>query len=251
MLTYRQPTHVYRSDACEHGLGGYSAKGKAWRLEFPGNLLGRVHINLLEFLASMICIWIDIIDGDTPAESCLLALGDNTSATGWLKRTNFQPSDEDDHDTTAKTSTARHLARLLQQSSTMLYSQWFPGQDNDVSDCLSRDHTLSNTQLITMLTYFAPSQLTHNFRIVELPSEIKSWTYSLLEKMPVKMQRQVKRKNSAMAISFAGQNSCNNLAFKTTTSSPVSKNLGHKHSSSQPLPKPCAKLGSPATLSIP
>ena len=31
LLTYRQPTHVYRSEACEHGLGGYAIlSGKAW-----------------------------------------------------------------------------------------------------------------------------------------------------------------------------------------------------------------------------
>ena len=56
LLTYRKPTHIYRSDACEHGLGGYSSTGKAWRLKFPPHLLGRAHINLLEFLASIICI---------------------------------------------------------------------------------------------------------------------------------------------------------------------------------------------------
>ena len=56
LLTYRSPTHLYRSDACEHGLGGYSAKGLAWRWEIPTHLLSIAHINFLEFLAEIICI---------------------------------------------------------------------------------------------------------------------------------------------------------------------------------------------------
>ena len=251
LLTYRQPTHVYRSDACEHGLGGYSSTGKAWRLHFPNKLLGRAHINLLEFLASIICIWLDIIDEEIPVESCLLAMGDNTSATGWLRRTNFQSSDEDDHDNIAKTMAARHLARLLQHASSMLYSQWFPGDQNDVSDSLSRDNHLSNSQLHSMLNSHVPSQLTPNFRIVELPLKIRSWVFSLLEKMPVKTQRQVKHKISAMAISSGGPNSCTRSASNTTTSSPNSQNPGQEHFSSQPSPKQCVRHGSPATLSIP
>ena len=124
LLSYRVPTHVYRSDACEHGLGGYSASGKAWRLIFPSDLLSRAHINLLEFIVSIICIWIDIINNEIPPESCLLSMGDNTSAVGWLKKSNFITIDEDDQDNTAKMTAARHLARLIQSSDTLLYSQY-------------------------------------------------------------------------------------------------------------------------------
>jgi hypothetical protein len=35
-LTYRKPTHLYRSDASEFGLGGYNiTSGDAWRYEIP------------------------------------------------------------------------------------------------------------------------------------------------------------------------------------------------------------------------
>jgi hypothetical protein len=30
-IAFRQPTHIYRSDSCPAGLGGYSHKGWAWR----------------------------------------------------------------------------------------------------------------------------------------------------------------------------------------------------------------------------
>ena len=54
LLTYRIPTHIYRSDACEHCMGGYSASGRAWRWVIPAHLQDRAHIGLLEFLGSII-----------------------------------------------------------------------------------------------------------------------------------------------------------------------------------------------------
>ena len=66
LLTYRQTTHVYCSDACEHGLGGLSALGWAWRWLIPVHLRSRAHINLLEFLWNIVCIWVDIIDKAIP-----------------------------------------------------------------------------------------------------------------------------------------------------------------------------------------
>jgi len=36
LLTFRKPTHLYRSDASLHGLGGYNiVTGLAWRIELP------------------------------------------------------------------------------------------------------------------------------------------------------------------------------------------------------------------------
>ena len=251
LLTYRLPTHVFRSDACEHGLGGYSASGKAWRLQFPKHLLSRAHINLLEFIASIICIWIDVLDDNIPPDSCLLSMGDNTSAVGWMKKSNFKMVDEDDQDNTAKITAARKLARLIQASESLLYSQYFPGEDNDVSDCLSRDFNLTNIQLSHLLSSIVPNQLPDNFRIVPLPAEIVSWVFSLLEKLPVKMQRQVAHKNSALATSPAGKNSLAKLESSTTTSSPPSMSHGTAPSSSLHLHKQCGKPASLQQLTLP
>ena len=30
LLAYRSPTHVYRTDSCPAGMGGYNHRGKAW-----------------------------------------------------------------------------------------------------------------------------------------------------------------------------------------------------------------------------
>ena len=37
LLTYCSPTHAYCSNACEHGLGGFSTPGKAWRWKTSSN----------------------------------------------------------------------------------------------------------------------------------------------------------------------------------------------------------------------
>jgi hypothetical protein len=39
LISFRRPTHIYRLDSCPYGLGGYSHKGFAWRLELPKELL--------------------------------------------------------------------------------------------------------------------------------------------------------------------------------------------------------------------
>jgi hypothetical protein len=35
IIAFRRPTHIYRSDSCPTGLGGYSDKGWAWRWYLP------------------------------------------------------------------------------------------------------------------------------------------------------------------------------------------------------------------------
>ena len=37
LISFRRLTHIYRSNSCPYGLGGYSHEGFAWRLEFPEN----------------------------------------------------------------------------------------------------------------------------------------------------------------------------------------------------------------------
>ena len=44
------------SDACEHGIGGYTSDGYFWRLELPDHLIGVFSLNLLEFIASVFTV---------------------------------------------------------------------------------------------------------------------------------------------------------------------------------------------------
>ena len=62
IIVYRCPTHVYCSDSCPAGLGGYrSDSGFAWWYYLLSHLQFRETNNLLEHLAAIITPWIDII----------------------------------------------------------------------------------------------------------------------------------------------------------------------------------------------
>jgi hypothetical protein len=78
IIVYQRPTHVYRSDSCPAGLGGYSDSGFAWRWYLLSHLLFRASNNLLEHLAAIITPWVDIIRGRLTAGNCALSMTDST-----------------------------------------------------------------------------------------------------------------------------------------------------------------------------
>ena len=88
-LTYRQPTHAYRSDSCPAGLGGYSDEGYAWRFYLPQELQFRASNNLIEHIAAIITPWIDIIASQLKRGDCALSMTDSTTSVGRLRKTNF------------------------------------------------------------------------------------------------------------------------------------------------------------------
>jgi hypothetical protein len=80
------------SDSCPFGLGGMTWQGRAWRLKIPKSsiLFGHHEANnVLEYLAMVITIWLCLLHCNKEAleQECILALGDNTSAIGWLFKT--------------------------------------------------------------------------------------------------------------------------------------------------------------------
>ena len=90
LLTFREPTNVHICDASEYGLGGFADHGRAWSYIIPNELRGRAHINILEYLAQVVAIWLDVLENTATHEDCLLCMGDKTSAMGWLMRSNFR-----------------------------------------------------------------------------------------------------------------------------------------------------------------
>ena len=86
LITFRSPNKIYINDAPEHGLGGFATHGCAWVYVIPIPLRGRAHINLLEFSAQVISIWIVIEEKITQPLDFLLGMGDNTASMGWLRR---------------------------------------------------------------------------------------------------------------------------------------------------------------------
>jgi hypothetical protein len=88
-ITIRQPTRLCMSDTCPWGIAGYSLSGRGWCIVIPPctPLCGNSRFNnLFEFIGTAVTAWLECLDSNADAEECILALGDNTSALGWIYR---------------------------------------------------------------------------------------------------------------------------------------------------------------------
>jgi len=172
LLTTQEPNNILRTDACEHGLGCYSLKtGRAWRWEIPLQFRGRKSINFLGFLACVVGIMLSIEDDDPAAGYCYRSATDNTSAMGWLRKSNFVS----DGDHAAHLGVAREFTSQLLRIALMNYSQWFAGEGNWVADLLSRDLVSSNHEITTIINSRFPSQVPKSFKVSPLPAKISSF----------------------------------------------------------------------------
>ena len=236
LLTFRIPDIVYICDASEYGLGGFASHGRAWSFTIPPDLRNRAHINILEYMAQIISIWLDIIENTTKSEDCLLSIGDNTSALGWMRRSNFRQTDDTDVSWDVKQQLGRHLANLILDSETVLYKQWLRGQDNAVADSLSRDnYYLSNTSHERFLSLSVPQQLPPNFKIRPLPREIYCFITSMLQKLPGTQLQSSQPKPSDLARGNIGI--LTSIALDLATSTSTDSTYHKRTSSCQVLPK--------------
>ena len=178
-ITFTKHTKTILTDASEYGIGGYNpTTGKAWRFQLPTWMRESMHINILEFIACLIGIWLEIIyerKSNTDNFIKIKALTDNSSAVGWLYKSSFNPKSHPQHDIVA-----RKLAIVLIKNNTTITSQHTPGRSNIIADSLSRDFNLPANHLTFILKSIYPTQVTRNFQILEtLPREITSWISSL------------------------------------------------------------------------
>ena len=90
MLAYRKPTHIYRSDSCPAGMGGYSHKGFAWRFYIPQDLQGQASNNLLEHIGCVITHWIDIIAKCLGRGDVSLSMTDSLTSERLQQKPNFK-----------------------------------------------------------------------------------------------------------------------------------------------------------------
>ncbi len=79
---------------------------------------------------------------------------DSSSASGWLNKSNFGNLEDE----IIQLTTARKLAELLIQSESSLYSQWYPGDQNSISDSLSCDFHIPPSNLAFLLLSHFPDQ---------------------------------------------------------------------------------------------
>ena len=231
LIAYRKPTHVFRSDSCPRGLGGYSHEGWAWRFYIPPELQFRASNNLLEHMASVITPWIDILAGRLQPGDCSLSLTDSSTSEGWSHKTNFKEDGEEPIQATTRLEVARDHARHFMDAKIKDYSQWFPGKENDVADALSRDDDRDNEELTNILRSSVPQQVPSHFEIVPLPNEISSWLISVLEKLPVKAQLQERHTRTKLGRGADGKNGVTPLDSSTINCWTISQDTNASYSS--------------------
>lgn len=138
LLTVRTPTIIGWSDSCPFGLGGYTMKGSAWRLKVPkwaAFYNDDTVNNILEFLGMAINILVMLEETRDEAFPCLLALGDNTSAIGWLFRSSRIGPDSVYFQTVQLI--ARKIAEEAMKAEAQVNPQHLSGETNEIADMLS------------------------------------------------------------------------------------------------------------------
>ena len=195
LIVTRRPNRICWSDSCPFGLGGFLLRsGRAWRIRIPkaSVLYGSALINnLLEFIAMAVNIWLECLESE--ANDCMLSLGDNTSAVGWLHNSSRLDVKLVAHE--AHLVVARHVALLVLNSSCCLASQHIQGDLNTIADLLSfaggitraggKRHPIAfddppNDILTKRFHLCYSEQIPESFKISQLPSEISSWVLSVL-----------------------------------------------------------------------
>ena len=194
LLTFRNPTHVGWSDSCPFGIGGFTLQGRAWRIRVPktASFYGDDTVNnVLEFLGMVISVLLMIEESRSLSYPCLLALGDNTSAIGWLFRSGrVRPSSAYYRPVRF---IARHLASQTMIAKVQIAGQHLEGDFNDVADLLSfegvdRGKTNSLTfdrppnDILTLhiLSHY-PQLVPPTFAISNLPAGISSFACAALQ----------------------------------------------------------------------
>jgi hypothetical protein len=209
--------------------------GVVWRYLLPPDLIGRVSLNTLEFLASYVGLAMELLFGPAPTPfEVFLSQGDSTSASGWMRKSSFSDANP------TQMAIARATALFLLEHTIDHYSQWFPGKDNNVSDSLSRDFHLLDACLAALCSHIVPSQMPTTFKIFPLPPVLVSTVGNWLRLQPKLEQLRETPTRSEMSTGANGKTFLQQLNSPTTPSSSVSTPTT-KRASSVALPPPSAK----------
>ena len=203
MLTL--PNTFCKSDSCYLAMGGYSSEGVVWRYWIPVHLQFQVSINILEFIALRITVWMSLraigLEKGEGNGTKIMAHMDSTSALRWFYHQTFY-----DGWSELKEEIARAFGMDLMKVDAPHYSQHIPGVDNIIADILSHSN-LPATDLIKFLQEHHADKLSENFRIVELPEEIIFWIQSTLQKGTPMKELQKQHKMHKRKCSINGPNS--------------------------------------------
>jgi hypothetical protein len=221
LLTLRRPSQVGISDSCPFfGLGGFTWSGRAWRIRIPPSsvIYGVSEANnVLEFLAMAVTIWLIVLECAARGlvDECILGLGDNTSAIGWIFRSTRLPPDSPYYSPVQLI--ARKVAILTTESHQCLCSQHLKGGSNFIADWLSftnqtrdgktnpvafddpADDILSNRFHSSF-----PQLIPQHFTISPLPDEIISFVEQVLRTTESSMIRYSRRQMKIVTVPGAG-----------------------------------------------
>jgi hypothetical protein len=196
LMTLRKPSQLAISDSCPYGMGGFTWSGWAWRLRLPkaSPIFGVDEANnVLEFLAMVVTIKLLLIECNNKVlmDECIMSMGDNTSAIGWLFRTAgvkrhfwFYP---------AVRKISETLATDITSLGHCLFSQHLKGAANKVADTLSfagsergemNDLTKDNPpdDVLTQRFHNSYSQIIpKDFRISPLPPDVLCFVQQVVQ----------------------------------------------------------------------
>ena len=172
-------------------------------------MIGRFHINFLEFLSAWIGIWIELLTSDEKNRR-ILCLTDSSSALGWLYKSNFCPESQKHNDIVA-----RKLAQVMMEKETALYSQHIKGSSNVIADALSRDHHLSSKKLTFALNAIYKPQVQKDLTLLEqVPNEITSFLTSFKDRETKNSASPVARTLSKLGALLASDDSWKSVVSK-------------------------------------
>lgn len=185
--TVRAPSIITLSDSNLSAIGGYSVTtGTAWRLrivsitdQFNSQLnksadKTQASNNVLEFLAAIITVWIEVLNGHISPHACVLAFSDSGCAVGWMFKSAQEKAD------CLLAALARKFANIIIEYDLVLHPEHIPGQKNKVADLLTRaDDFPYNDELTALILEKFTNQVPPTFHIAPVPSEITSWLTSI------------------------------------------------------------------------
>ena len=111
---------------------GIHQNGLEGRWRIPSEWHGKLILNLLEFLASALTIYITTIQLGQGSQ--ILELTESSSALGWMHKASFEPVNEKSHD-----AVARWIVWTIVSNKKSLYSQQIKGTENIIAESLSQD----------------------------------------------------------------------------------------------------------------
>ena len=164
-------------------------------------------------------------------DDVILSQGDSSSVTGWLTRSSF--GDE----CPLHLALARSLSKYLMDHRISHFSQWFPGRENSVADCLSRDFHLSDNDVISHIRRRFTKQIPQHFRLITLPPVIITSVGDLLRLLPKGQQLPLEPTRSGVEVGLGTKGSSMSWESVTTRSSRKSEpqiGLNSSHVSQPP-----------------